>query len=96
MHLFFTPFCTDVLPLIYYFKVEWGLVIFTRPSEESAREGILSISEMADIIKKFNGRVEGLKVDAVDITGAGDAFVGGILAQLAEDDTWLKDEKLTK
>jgi len=51
---------------------------------------------MADIIKKFNGRVEGLKVDAVDITGAGDAFVGGILAQLAEDDTWLKDEKLTK
>ncbi|KAH7865934.1 hypothetical protein Vadar_013311 [Vaccinium darrowii] len=46
--------------------------------------------------KTFTGNVEGLKVDAVDTTGAEDAFVGGILAQLAENDTWLEDEKLTK
>ncbi|GMP49598.1 hypothetical protein CsSME_00016532 [Camellia sinensis var. sinensis] len=100
-------------------------------SAESAREGILSIWEIADIIKiseeeisfltqgedpyddavvrklfhpnltlllvtegpdgcryytkEFSGRVKGLKVDAVDTTGAGDAFVSGILSELAAD-----------
>ncbi|KAF5939694.1 hypothetical protein HYC85_023953 [Camellia sinensis] len=113
-------------------------------SAESAREGILSIWEIADIIKiseeeisfltqgedpyddavvrklfhpnltlllvtegpdgcryytksrtvtvgvytffqEFSGRVKGLKVDAVDTTGAGEAFVAGILSELAAD-----------
>ncbi|KAL8113342.1 hypothetical protein AgCh_020603 [Apium graveolens] len=35
--------------------------------------------------KEFKGRVSGLKVKAVDTTGAGDAFVGAILNNLASD-----------
>eukprot|EP01018_Ginkgo_biloba_P018555 Gb_27281 [translate_table: standard] len=43
--------------------------------------------------KDFNGRVNGLKVQAVDTTGAGDAFVSGILSQLASDLTLHQDEQ---
>ncbi|KAH7533836.1 hypothetical protein FEM48_Zijuj04G0173900 [Ziziphus jujuba var. spinosa] len=112
------------------------------PSADSAREGILSIWDIADIIKviseeeisfltkgedpfdenvvrklyhpnlklllvtegpdgcryytkDFSGRVKGLKVDAIDTTGAGDAFVAGILSQLAVDLSLLqKEDKL--
>ncbi|KAF3329166.1 putative fructokinase-6 [Carex littledalei] len=107
-------------------------------SADSAREGILSIWDIADIIKiseeeisfltrgedpyddavvrklfhpnlklllvtegsegcryyskEFSGRVPGIKVSAVDTTGAGDAFVAGILSQLALDQSLIKDE----
>ncbi|KAI4340845.1 hypothetical protein MLD38_025646 [Melastoma candidum] len=43
--------------------------------------------------KKFRGRVGGVKVKAVDTTGAGDAFVGGFLYCLSADLELYKDEK---
>lgn len=42
--------------------------------------------------KQFKGRVPGLKVKPVDTTGAGDAFVGGLLSRLASDLNLYKDE----
>ncbi|KAK3447288.1 hypothetical protein EUGRSUZ_A02848 [Eucalyptus grandis] len=43
--------------------------------------------------KEFKGRVAGVKVKPVDTTGAGDAFVGGILYCLASDPDLYKDEE---
>ncbi|XP_057980378.1 probable fructokinase-7 [Malania oleifera] len=42
--------------------------------------------------KEFKGKVGGIKVNAVDTTGAGDAFVGGVLNSLASDLNLYKDE----
>ena len=41
----------------------------------------------------FMGRVTGVKVGVVDTTGAGDAFVGGLLHALSADLNLFKDEK---
>ncbi|KAM3320091.1 putative fructokinase-7 [Capsicum chacoense] len=110
------------------------------PSEDAARSGIMSVWNLADIIKisedeisfltgaddpnddevvlkrlfhpnlklllvtegsagcryytkEFKGRVSSIKVKAVDTTGAGDAFTGGILKCLASDTDLYQDEK---
>lgn len=42
--------------------------------------------------KEFGGKVEGMKVETVDTTGAGDAFVAGVLSQLVHDFSLLQDE----
>ncbi|KAG9452124.1 hypothetical protein H6P81_005028 [Aristolochia fimbriata] len=41
----------------------------------------------------FRGRVEGIEVKAVDTTGAGDAFVSGILSSFASNLNLYKDEQ---
>ncbi|KAI3764490.1 hypothetical protein L2E82_14499 [Cichorium intybus] len=43
--------------------------------------------------KDFHGKVGGVKVKCVDTTGAGDAFVGGLLYNLASNIQLFKDEK---
>ncbi|KAE7997161.1 hypothetical protein FH972_001817 [Carpinus fangiana] len=43
--------------------------------------------------KEFKGKVASFKADAVDTTGAGDSFVGGILNILASNPNLYKDEK---
>ncbi|KAG9158443.1 hypothetical protein Leryth_013185 [Lithospermum erythrorhizon] len=43
--------------------------------------------------KEFMGRVSGAEVKSVDTTGAGDAFVGGLLNRLAIDVNICQDEK---
>eukprot|EP00252_Welwitschia_mirabilis_P012679 TRINITY_DN2800_c0_g1_i4.p1 TRINITY_DN2800_c0_g1~~TRINITY_DN2800_c0_g1_i4.p1 ORF type:complete len:346 (-),score=33.85 TRINITY_DN2800_c0_g1_i4:204-1241(-) len=43
--------------------------------------------------KKFSGAIKGFEVEAVDTTGAGDAFVSGVLTRLAADHNLLEDEK---
>ncbi|KAJ8490376.1 hypothetical protein OPV22_012097 [Ensete ventricosum] len=43
--------------------------------------------------KDFHGAVASFKVEQVDTTGAGDAFVGALLRRIAEDPSALQDEK---
>ncbi|EOY23036.1 hypothetical protein SCA6_004516 [Theobroma cacao] len=43
--------------------------------------------------KAFKGRVPGIKVKPVDTTGAGDAFVSGLLSSLASDLKLFEDEE---
>jgi len=38
-------------------------------------------------VQAFKGRIGGVKVKPVDTTGAGDAFVSGILYSIATDQT---------
>lgn len=42
------------------------------------------------LVQEFKGRIGAQKVDAVDTTGAGDAFVAGLLNSLASHPTLLQ------
>ncbi|KAL5547226.1 hypothetical protein UlMin_006913 [Ulmus minor] len=44
------------------------------------------------LMGEYSGRVKGIKVDPIDTTGAGDAFVAGILSQLSIDLSILQNE----
>ncbi|KAI3965163.1 hypothetical protein MKX01_027654 [Papaver californicum] len=46
--------------------------------------------------KHFHGTVEAFKVKPVDTTGAGDAFVGALLCQIAEDESIFENEASLK
>lgn len=58
---------------------------------------LLLVSEGAEgcryYTKQFKGRVPGVKVKSVDTTGAGDAYVAGLLYCLASDMNLYQDEK---
>ncbi|KAK8965783.1 Fructokinase-2 [Platanthera guangdongensis] len=43
--------------------------------------------------KSFKGKVDGYRVNTVDTTGAGDAFVGSLLVSISEDRSIFEDEK---
>ncbi|KAH9324611.1 hypothetical protein KI387_004789, partial [Taxus chinensis] len=43
--------------------------------------------------KDFLGKINGIAVDTVDTTGAGDAYVGAFLIELVKDMSLLEDEK---
>ncbi|KAH9310850.1 hypothetical protein KI387_025885, partial [Taxus chinensis] len=43
--------------------------------------------------KDFRGKINGIAVDTVDTTGAGDAYVGAFLTELVKDMSLLEDEK---
>nr|CAB3479735.1 unnamed protein product [Digitaria exilis] len=43
--------------------------------------------------KDFKGSVSGYKVDTIDTTGAGDAFVGSLLVNVAKDDSIFHNEE---
>ncbi|KAH9316097.1 hypothetical protein KI387_024724, partial [Taxus chinensis] len=46
--------------------------------------------------KSFCGNVASIPVKAIDTTGAGDAFVGGLLSQIVDDISVLKEEQKLK
>lgn len=72
-------------------------------SDEAARKlmhsnlKLLLVTEGQDgcryYTQDFHGKVCGIKVETIDTTGAGDAFVAGILSQLAKDLSLIQDEK---
>ncbi|MBA0757391.1 hypothetical protein Gotri_020494 [Gossypium trilobum] len=67
---------------------QWG---WERPYFTGLEKGVHD-PERDPISGEFSGKVKGLKVEAVDTTGAGDAFVAGTLSQLASDLSLIQDE----
>ncbi|ONK72861.1 uncharacterized protein A4U43_C04F24170 [Asparagus officinalis] len=70
-------------------------VVYNKLFRESIK--LLLVTEGGDgcryYTKKFHGRVMGARVKAVDTTGAGDAFVSGVLCSIANDLNLYQDEK---
>jgi len=91
---------TSVLHLVDVLKISEEELEFIT-GDSSIEKGVAKLKEKYDLPLIFvtlgsegsyvfteegSGQVDALKVDAVDTTGAGDAFVSGILYQLSERD----------
>lgn len=63
----------------YYTKVRFGLVLHYNFLLTAS---FIQFSTLFPI-QDFKGKVGGIRANAVDTTGAGDAFVGGLLTNLA-------------
>ena len=55
--------------------------------DEPTAGGRLLTDKFFDHVQDFKGSVPGYKVNTIDTTGAGDAFVGSLLVNVAKDDS---------
>ena len=53
--------------------------------DEPTAGGRLLTDKFLDHVQDFKGSVPGYKVNTIDTTGAGDAFVGSLLVNVAKD-----------
>ena len=73
----------------YYFSYYLLLIIICearRFLDEPTAGGRLLTDKLLDHVQDFKGSVPGYKVNTIDTTGAGDAFVGSLLVNVAKDD----------
>ncbi|XP_028063229.1 uncharacterized protein LOC114266528 [Camellia sinensis] len=89
--------CCRILTLLFMMVVrscKWFAVVLLMASLCDSVEGLWTNGGGCRYYtKESKDRVDSHKVDAVDTTGAGDAFVAGLLNSLASDPTLYKEEE---